>query len=40
MIWRKSSAMHAFLREFAQLLRQLPVALLEPDPQLPSASSE
>ncbi|HQX33317.1 MAG TPA: DNA-binding transcriptional regulator OxyR [Dokdonella sp.] len=32
MIWRKSSAMHAFLREFAQLLRQLPVALLEPDP--------
>ena len=40
MIWRKSSAMHAFLREFAQLLRQLPVALLEPDPQLPSASPE
>ncbi|MBP6328803.1 MAG: DNA-binding transcriptional regulator OxyR [Dokdonella sp.] len=40
MIWRKSSAMHAFLREFAQLLRQLPVALLEPDPQFPSASSE
>lgn len=40
MIWRKSSAMHAFLTEFAQLLRQLPVALLEPDPQFPSASSE
>jgi LysR family hydrogen peroxide-inducible transcriptional activator len=39
MIWRKSSAMHAFLREFAQLLRQLPVALLEPDPQLTVTSA-
>jgi LysR family hydrogen peroxide-inducible transcriptional activator len=37
MVWRKSSAMHAFLVEFAGLFRTLPPDLL--DPHAPSGSS-
>ena len=36
MIWRKSSAMHAFLGDFAELFRQLPKNLLNPHEQLNS----
>ena len=32
MVWRKSSAMHAFLAEFAGVLRELPSGLLAPQP--------
>ncbi len=31
MVWRKSSAMHGFLDDFAELITQLPPGLLEPD---------
>jgi LysR family hydrogen peroxide-inducible transcriptional activator len=30
MVWRKSSAMHGFLGEFADLFRRLPPHLLDP----------
>ena len=30
MLWRKSSAMHGFLGDFAELFRQLPDGLLDP----------
>lgn len=33
MLWRKSSAMHGFLGDFAELLRQLPQGLLDPKTQ-------
>jgi LysR family transcriptional regulator, hydrogen peroxide-inducible genes activator len=39
MLWRKSSAMHAFLVEFAQLFRQLPKGLLDPGVELNGLSS-
>lgn len=31
LVWRRSSAMHAFLERFAGVLRELPQALFEPD---------
>lgn len=37
MVWRKSSAMHTFLGDFAELFRQLPKNLLDPHEQLSSA---
>lgn len=38
MVWRKSSAMHKFLEDFAELIRQLPHALLEAERVSASAS--
>ena len=39
MLWRNSSAMHGFLGSFADLLRQLPNGLLDPDPSSPNSTS-
>lgn len=38
MVWRKSSAMHAFLGEFAELVRQLPKNLLDPHDEVAAAA--
>ncbi|MEI2794707.1 LysR substrate-binding domain-containing protein [Pseudoxanthomonas sp. F11] len=37
MVWRKSSAMSAFLQAFAQVFRELPPELFQPDAPVPAA---
>ena len=39
MVWRKSSAMSDFLQQLAQVFRELPPQLLQPDPPPPRSTA-